>query len=105
MKIISLLVEQERYENLTELLDLFETLKDVKSGKKDINIEAEKFGEHNRSKYVYPKFGGKEKFLEEMNNPKNQSVSSNMKSASTNSASTNSASTNSTNKKKKIFKK
>ena len=72
MKIISLLVEQERYNNLTELLDMFETLKDIKAGKKDINIEAEKFGEHNRSKYVYPKFGGKDNFIQEMSNPKNQ---------------------------------
>ena len=71
MKIISLLIEQDRYDNLNELLDMFETLKDIKSGKKDIHEEAEKFGEKNRSKFVYPKFGGKDKFIEEMTNPKN----------------------------------
>lgn len=72
MKIISLLIEQERYDNLNELLDMFERLKAVKEGKKDIHEEAEKFGEINRSKYVYPKFGGKEKFLEEMSKPQNK---------------------------------
>lgn len=70
MKIISLLVEQERYDNLNELLDMFDILKDVKNGKKDINIEAEKFGEKNRTKFVYPKFGGKDQFFKEMNTKK-----------------------------------
>lgn len=72
MKIISLLIEQERYDNLNELLDMFETLKDIKLGKKDINLEAEKFGEKNRSKYVYPKFGGKDNFLEKMSENPNK---------------------------------
>lgn len=69
MKIISLLVEPERYDNLNELLDMFEVLKDVKSGKKNIEEEAEKFGEKNRSKYVYPKFGSKQNFIDAMSKP------------------------------------
>ena len=70
MKIISLMIERERYENLNELLDMFEVLKDVKAGKKDINDEAEKFGEKNRSKYVYPTFGGKDGFYSAMTKSK-----------------------------------
>lgn len=69
MKVISLLIEQERYENLNELLDMFEILKDIKNGKRDINVEAERFGEKNRSKYVYPQFGGKENFIKTMSQP------------------------------------
>lgn len=60
MKIISLLIEQERDSNLDELLDMFERLKSVKKGKSNIEEEANKFGEKLRSKYVYNHFGGKE---------------------------------------------
>ena len=72
MKIISLMIEQERYENLDELLNMFDTLKAVKSGKKDINKEAEKFGEKNKQKYVYPKFGGKDNFEKVMSQDPNK---------------------------------
>lgn len=80
MKIISLLVEQERYENLNELLNMFETLKDVKAGKKDIYVEAENFGEKNRSKYVYPQFGSKEKYIDVMSKPVNNQMALSKKS-------------------------
>lgn len=66
MKIISLMIEQERYNNLTELLNMFDVLNDVKVGKKDINTAAEEFGENRREKYVYPKFDGKENFIRQM---------------------------------------
>lgn len=69
MKIISLMIEPDREDNLTELLDMFEILKEVKEGKRDLNEEAEKFGEKNRSKYVYPKFGGKDKYMQAISNP------------------------------------
>jgi len=62
MKIISLMVDENRYENLDGLLDMFDILNDVKSGKKNIQEEAEKFGEKQNAKYVYPQFGGKENF-------------------------------------------
>lgn len=62
MKIISLMVDENRYENLEQLLDMFDVLMDVKTGKKNIQEEAEKFSEKQNEKYVYPKFGGKEEF-------------------------------------------
>lgn len=62
MKIISLMVDDNRYENLDGLLDMFDILTDVKNGKKNIHEEAEKFGEKQNAKFVYPQFGGKENF-------------------------------------------
>ncbi len=62
MKIIALLVDENRYENLEQLLDMFDVLSDIKNGKKDIQSEAEKFSEKQNQKYLYPKFGGKEQF-------------------------------------------
>lgn len=70
MKIISLMIEQERDDNLNELLDLFDRLKQVKSGRLDINDAADSFGEKLRNKYVYPKFDGKENFEKMMENAK-----------------------------------
>lgn len=60
MKIISLLIEQDRDDNLNDLLDMFNKLKAVKRGDTDIDHAADKFGEKLRSKYVYNHFGGKE---------------------------------------------
>jgi hypothetical protein len=62
IKIIGLMVEESRYDNLSQLLDMFEALEDVKKGKRDIFEETEKFNEKQNNKYVYPKFGGKENF-------------------------------------------
>jgi len=65
-KIIRLLMEHERYENLDKLLDMFEILGTVKSGKADVYDEFKKFNEVQNERYLYPKFGGKEKFMEKM---------------------------------------
>jgi hypothetical protein len=70
MKIISLMIEQDRYNNLNELLDMFDLLQNVKNGNYDINDACDKFGEKNREKYVYPKFGGKDKYFEQMSSYK-----------------------------------
>lgn len=70
MKIISLMIEPDRYSHLKILLDMFEHLRDVKMGKKDINQAAEEFGEENRERYVYPKFNGKDNFMKMMSDPK-----------------------------------
>ena len=66
MKIISLLVEDERYKNLETLLDMLETLSHVKKGKKDLLEETKKFSEKRNEEYMYPKFGGKENFEKTM---------------------------------------
>lgn len=68
MKIISLLIEQERDDNLNELLDMFDKLKAVKKGDADIEQEADKFGEKLRGKYVYNHFGGKEGYEKMLRN-------------------------------------
>jgi hypothetical protein len=63
IKIIHLLLEdQEKF--LPELIDMFEILLKVKSGKADCKTEYEKFGESKNEEYIYPKFGGKEKFYQ-----------------------------------------
>jgi hypothetical protein len=62
-RIISLLFEnQEKF--LPELIDMFEILLKIKSGKADCKTEYEKFGESKNEEYIYPKFGGKEKFYQ-----------------------------------------
>ena len=66
MGIINLLVEDDRYEQLETLLNMCDTLKQVKSGKKDLHEEHAKFSEKLSEQYVYPKFGGKEKFEQEL---------------------------------------
>jgi hypothetical protein len=71
IKIISLMFEEQRYENLDRLLDMFDKLKEVQSGKADIKTAQDKFNEKLNEDYVYPKFGGsKESFeqkIKEMN--------------------------------------
>ena len=66
IRIITLLVEDDRYEHLEQLLDMCDTLKQVKSGQKDIQQEFTKFSENMNQKFLYPKFGGKENFEKEM---------------------------------------
>ena len=66
MKMIGLFVEKNRYENLDSVLDMLDTLRDIKNGKKDINEEHEKFTNKQTEKYLYPPFGGKEKFEKAM---------------------------------------
>ncbi len=70
MKMIGLLIEDERYENLAKLLDMLETLSQIKKGKKDIAEESKKFSEACNEKYMYPQFGGKENFEKMMSEKK-----------------------------------
>lgn len=57
-----LLKKEGREDNLAKLLNLFDILKDVKNGKKDMKEEFDKFKEEQASKYIYPKYGSKQKF-------------------------------------------
>lgn len=66
VKIISLMLAEERYENLERLLDMFDRLEEVKKGRVEINEAQRNFGEKLNEKYVYPKFGGKEEFEKKM---------------------------------------
>jgi hypothetical protein len=67
IKIIGLLIdEDERYDNLTKLLDMFDRLENVKRGNSNIQTEYEDFSEKLNEQYLYPVFGGKEKFIETM---------------------------------------
>lgn len=66
MSIINLLVESNRYEHLERLLEMCNTLKKVKNGELDIHEEHTKFSEKLNTEYLYPKFGGKENFENEM---------------------------------------
>jgi hypothetical protein len=65
-KIISLMLADDRYENLDRLLDMFDRLEEVKKGRVEINDAQRNFGEKLNEKYVYPKFGGKEEFEKKM---------------------------------------
>lgn len=57
-----LLVKHNREYNLMKLLTLFDTLKEIKDGNKDINNEYNIFKESQAQEYIYPKFGGKRNF-------------------------------------------
>jgi len=61
--VFKMLIEKEsREENIVKLLNLFEILKEVKSGKRNMEAEFNNFKESLAEEYVYPKFGGKKKF-------------------------------------------
>jgi hypothetical protein len=62
IKIINLMLEPNRYENLETLLDMFEGLKNVKNGNLDIQDAHKNWCEKMNEKYVYSKHGGKENF-------------------------------------------
>lgn len=69
IKIMNLILEPERYENLERLLDMFERLENVKAGKVNIDIAQKDYCESLNQQYVYPAHGGKEGFekkIEEM---------------------------------------
>ena len=64
-KIFKLLLDRKNREiNLKKLIDMFMVLKDIKHGKLDIKKADEDFHESMNDKFVYPKFGGKEKYLQ-----------------------------------------
>lgn len=66
LKIVNLMLEEERYENLEKLLDMLDRLKDVQQGKLEINNAYKQFSEKLNETYVYPVHGGKEKFEKKM---------------------------------------
>lgn len=68
IKIIGMMVnEEERYENLERLLDMFDRLDGVKTGKRDMQNEYADFSEKLNEQYLYPEYGGsKEAFIEAM---------------------------------------
>jgi hypothetical protein len=73
IKIINLMLEPERYENLEKLLDMFERLKNVKSGKLNIQDAHKNWCEKMNEEYVYSKHGGKENFEKVMRETQNKS--------------------------------
>ncbi|ARF09226.1 hypothetical protein Catovirus_2_175 [Catovirus CTV1] len=63
INIFNMLLEKEnRDNNIMKLLNLFDVLKEVKSGRKDMNNEFERFKESQAQEYIYPQFGGKTNF-------------------------------------------
>lgn len=68
IKIIGMMInEDERYENLERLLDMFDRLEGIKTGKKDMQHEYADFSEKLNEQYLYPEYGGtKESFVEAM---------------------------------------
>jgi len=76
-KLIRLMLEDDRYDHLAKLLDMFDTLNAVKQGKKDIQDEFKKFSENLNEKYVYPLHGGKENFEKKMNELKKTKMENN----------------------------
>lgn len=65
-KIINLMLDKDRYNNLSKLLDMFERLEKVKSGKEDINNAHKQWCEKMNEEYIYSKHGGKEEFEKKM---------------------------------------
>jgi hypothetical protein len=61
-KIINILLED--INNLENLLEMFQSLALIKCGELDIEKETDNFAQKIESKYIYPKYGGKEKFFE-----------------------------------------
>jgi len=62
MKIIGLMFDDDRYDNLDKLLDMFAILSDVKAGNKEMNVEFDKFRDKLNDEYLYKPHGGKEEF-------------------------------------------
>lgn len=66
IKIINLMLEPERYENLEKLLDMFDNLKKVKQGKVSVQDAHKNWCEKMNQEYVYSKHGGKQNFEKKM---------------------------------------
>ena len=69
LRILNLMLEPDRYDNLEKLLDMFERLQNVKDGKVNIETAQKDWCEKLNQEYVYPSHGGKEGFekkIEEM---------------------------------------
>ena len=61
-KIINILLED--INNLNGIIEMFEKLNAIKMGKLDIETETDNFAVKIENEYIYPKYGGKEKFFE-----------------------------------------
>jgi uncharacterized Ntn-hydrolase superfamily protein len=72
IKIINLMLEPARYENLEKLLDMFERLKQVKNGNLNIQDAHKNWCEKMNEEYVYSKHGGKENFEKVMKETQNK---------------------------------
>jgi hypothetical protein len=72
-KIINLMLEAERYENLEKLLDMFDNLKKVKQGKTKIQDAHKLWCEKMNEEYFYSKNGGKENFEKKLAKENNKS--------------------------------
>lgn len=71
MSTFTMLLDREnRVKNMERLLLLIETLKEIKYGNRDKDIEFNKFKESLANEYIYPKFGGKRAFEHKMRNGK-----------------------------------
>ena len=69
INIIRQIVEDPK-KNLKKVIDLYQLMGKIKRGEADLHEEFNKFGEQQNEDYVYPQFGGKEKFetkIREMN--------------------------------------
>jgi hypothetical protein len=58
--------EPDRSNNLSILMDMFDRLDAIKKGQRNIHTEHDIFHEGLRKQYVYPTFGGKEKYEQEI---------------------------------------
>lgn len=75
VSIIRLLSDQDKKtENLEKIIDMINMLRDVKNGTKTMQTTENEFMEKRAEEYLYPTFGGKEKFYEiaEENKKKNK---------------------------------
>jgi hypothetical protein len=67
IKIIKLMLEPDRYDHLSRLLDMFDILNNVKDGKQNIQDAYNNFSEKLNEKYIYPMHGGKANFEKNIN--------------------------------------
>jgi len=66
VSIIRMMLEDDRYDNLVKLMDMFESLQNVKNGKIDVQSAFKNFREGKNEEYIYPTFGGKKGFEDKM---------------------------------------
>lgn len=57
-----LIDKKDRAKNVQKLIELFGKFEEVKEGKRTIDSAYKEFTEELNSEYIYPKFGGKDKF-------------------------------------------
>jgi len=56
--------EENRSTNLSKIIDMLETLSQVKKGNKNLEEARDEFVEKVNEEYFYPSFGGKEKLIQ-----------------------------------------